>query len=33
MVVLICAIFYTLLQDVAGARAGQAAERPIAKAE
>jgi TRAP-type C4-dicarboxylate transport system permease small subunit len=33
MIVLICAIFYTLLQDIAGAKAGQATERPIAKAE
>jgi TRAP-type C4-dicarboxylate transport system permease small subunit len=33
MVILICSIFYTLLQDVAGARVGRAAERPIAKAE
>jgi TRAP-type C4-dicarboxylate transport system permease small subunit len=33
MLVLICAIFYTLLQDIAGARAGRAAWRPIAKAE
>jgi hypothetical protein len=33
MIVLICAIFYTLLQDIAGAKAGQAAERPIARAE
>jgi TRAP-type C4-dicarboxylate transport system permease small subunit len=33
MIVLICAIFYTLLQDIAGAKAGRAAERPIAKAE
>jgi TRAP-type C4-dicarboxylate transport system permease small subunit len=33
MVVLICAIFYTLLQDIDGVRAGRAAERPIAKVE
>ena len=33
MIVLICAIFYTLLEDIAGAKAGRAAERPIAKAE
>jgi TRAP-type C4-dicarboxylate transport system permease small subunit len=33
MIVLICAIFYTLLQDIAGARSGQAADHPIAKAE
>jgi TRAP-type C4-dicarboxylate transport system permease small subunit len=33
MVVLVCAIFYTLTEDVAGAKAGQPAERPIAKGE
>ena len=33
MLVLICAIFYTFLEDVAGVQAGQAAERPIAKGE
>jgi TRAP-type C4-dicarboxylate transport system permease small subunit len=33
MIVLVCAIFYTLLEDIAGVKAGQAAERPIAKAE
>ena len=33
MVVLICAIFYTFLQDTAGVRAGRSADRPIAKAE
>ncbi len=33
MVVLIGAIFYSLLEDIAGARAGHSADRPIAKAE
>jgi TRAP-type C4-dicarboxylate transport system permease small subunit len=33
MVVLICAIFYTLLQDFSGVRVGQAAGQPIARAE
>ena len=33
MIVLICAIFYTLLEDIDGVKAGHAAERPIAKAE
>jgi TRAP-type C4-dicarboxylate transport system permease small subunit len=33
MIVLICAIFYSLLEDIAGARAGHAVERPVAKAE
>jgi TRAP-type C4-dicarboxylate transport system permease small subunit len=33
MLVMICAIFYSLLEDIAGARAGHAAERPVAKAE
>ena len=33
MIVLICAIVYSLLEDIAGARAGHAAERPIAKGE
>jgi TRAP-type C4-dicarboxylate transport system permease small subunit len=33
MIVLLCAIFYTLLEDIAGARAGHAADRPIAKGE
>jgi TRAP-type C4-dicarboxylate transport system permease small subunit len=33
MVVMIWAIFYTLLEDIAGAKAGHSADRPIAKGE
>jgi TRAP-type C4-dicarboxylate transport system permease small subunit len=33
MLVLICAIFYSFLEDVSGVRAGHAAERPLAKGE
>jgi TRAP-type C4-dicarboxylate transport system permease small subunit len=33
MLVLLCAIFYTLLEDIAGAKAGRAADHPIAKGE
>jgi len=33
MLVLICAIVYSVLEDVAGVRAGHAPERPIAKGE
>ena len=33
MIVLICAIFYSFLEDVAGVKAGRAAEHPLAKAE
>ncbi len=33
MVVLVCAIVYTLMQDIAGTRAGRAAEHPIVKGE
>lgn len=33
MIVLICTIFYTLLQDVAGAKAGHSAARPPAGGE
>ena len=33
MIVLLCAIFYTLQEDLSGIRAGKAAEHPIAKAE
>ena len=32
-IVLILAILHTLLRDINGARAGHAAERPVAKAE
>lgn len=33
MLVLICAIFYSFLEDVAGARAGHSADRPLMKGE
>jgi TRAP-type C4-dicarboxylate transport system permease small subunit len=33
MLVLICTIVYSFLEDVAGVRAGHAAERPLAKGE
>jgi TRAP-type C4-dicarboxylate transport system permease small subunit len=33
MIVLICAIFYSLLEDIAGAKASHAAAHPIAKGE
>ncbi len=33
MIVLVCAIFYTLIEDAAGARAGHAAARPPASGE
>ena len=33
MIVLICAIFYSLLEDVAGARAGRSADQPLVKGE
>ena len=33
LIVLICAICYSLLEDIAGAKAGHAADRPIAKGE
>ena len=33
MIVLICAIFYTLSQDIAGAKAGHAAAEPTAGGE
>jgi len=33
MVVLVCAIFYTLLQDIAGVRAGQSADTPLVRGE
>jgi hypothetical protein len=33
MLVLICAIFYSLLEDIAGAKADHAAAHPITKGE
>ena len=33
MIVLVCAIFYTFLEDIAGAKTGQTAERPPASGE
>ena len=33
MIVLICAILYSFLEDLAGARAGRSAEQPVAEGE
>jgi hypothetical protein len=33
MVVLVCAIFYSFREDIAGVRAGHSAGRPLAKGE